>query len=285
MEGGRWRYHTPAFRSGVYAHRRCRASNSASIYYALKARLGHHADQHKVWEGVDELMSGLGMRSPTFAVSDVYAQQKKKLAEIRSALGLPPRTIGFAVYRGDYFLGLDLFDRVSTLRRAWKSLLDSYAIDWLAFEANADDPPESPKRSPSIEQLIKSFAAAEWEQFETPGEGSHLRWESDDLTASTLVWDDSGTALHLQAFPRIESRPQVEPRPYQPQVRHAVAQRQGEPAGRRCPRCGFLYGLVQSAEGDYCNHCGHEQTAPSRRGRASVRTAGPRNPSPSPVLV
>lgn len=284
VESGRWKYRTPAFSSGVHAHRSCRASSSTRIYCALKARLGHLADQPKVWQGVDELMYRLCTKSATFAVSDVYAQQKKKLAEIRSALGLPPRTIGFAVYHGDRFLGLDLFDRVSTLRRAWKSLLDSYAIDWLAFESDADDPPESPKRSPSVEQLIESFGAAEWEQFETPGEGSHLRWESDDLTASTLVWQESGTALHLQAFPR-EARPLVAPRRYEPAIRHAVAQREGEPAGRRCRRCGFLYGLVATAEGDYCNHCGHERTAPSRRGRASVRTADASRPSPSPVPV
>jgi hypothetical protein len=47
---------------------------------------------------------------------------------------------------------------------------------------------------------------ADWDCFDAPGEGADLRWESDRLTASALIWGDGDTQaiVHLQAFPRVK---------------------------------------------------------------------------------
>ena len=55
-----------------------------------------------------------------------------ELGRFRAGLRLPDDAVGVAVYRGEQFQGLDLFDRHSTLVYFWESLLDSYAIDLLA---------------------------------------------------------------------------------------------------------------------------------------------------------
>ncbi|MHC4091840.1 MAG: ARPP-1 family domain-containing protein, partial [Planctomycetota bacterium] len=173
-----------------------------------------------------------------------------------------------AVYLGKRFLGFDLFDRASTFRHYWKSLIDGYALDWLAYKAKADDDAGKGDEPPSVDDLVETLSAAPWERFEAPGEGSTVRWEDKRCTASALAWGQD-SVVHLQAFPRLDGGTRlrhtaaaavpvvpahtgpVAPRP------PSVPQRQGERTGTRCERCGFLYGMVKTHEGDYCNHCGH----------------------------
>ena len=136
---------------------------------------------------------------------DAYEQRAADLDEIRAALEMPEQTVGVAVYRGDRFLGLDLFDRAATFAHYWKSLIDSYALDWLALEATDDDmPADGPTLA--IDELVETLTGAGWERYDAPGEGSDLRCEDDTLTASALVWGDGDDVLHLQAFPRTKQR-------------------------------------------------------------------------------
>ena len=132
---------------------------------------------------------------------DAYEQRAMDLDEIRAALEMPEQTVGVAVYRGDRFLGLDLFDRAATFAHYWKSLIDSYALDWLALDAADDD---TPADGPTLVfgELIETLTGAGWERYDAPGEGSDLRCEDDTLTASALVWGDGDDVLHLQAFPK-----------------------------------------------------------------------------------
>ena len=98
-----------------------------------------------------------------------------------------------------------------------------------------------------------------------------MRWEDERCTASALVWGQD-SVVHLQAFPRpdkgirardsaaaaVQDAP-AQPGPVAPRP-PSVPQRQGERAGTRCGQCGFLYGVVKTPQGDYCNHCGHVQS-------------------------
>ncbi len=139
-------------------------------------------------------------------MSDVYSQKEKVLAEVREAFTLPKNSVAVAVYHGERLLGLDLFDRAETLGYHWQSLLDSYVLDWLAFDSRdaGDDEPADP--STPIAELIELLRQADWDRFDAPGEGSDLRWETDRLTASALVWGeaDAQAIVHLQAFPRVK---------------------------------------------------------------------------------
>jgi hypothetical protein len=71
--------------------------------------------------------------------------------------------------------------------------------------------------------------------------------------------------LHVQAFPRskdrTESRAAERSAPVAPR-RGAEPPRTGGARAGRCPRCGFLYGMVSTPEGDHCNHCGAGPASP-----------------------
>jgi hypothetical protein len=124
------------------------------------------------------------------ALSDIYKQRSKDLDKLRKALKLPAQTVGIAVYLGKRFHGFDLFDRASTFQHYWKALIDSYALDWLAYKPKADDDAGEGNELGSVDDLVGTLRAALWERFESPGEGSDLRWESERLTASALAWSN-----------------------------------------------------------------------------------------------
>jgi len=201
VEQGRWGYRSREFSPGRFSPGSSRGRKADKVYCALRAKQGHRSDQAEVWEDVAEMARELKSSSPTMAMSDVYEQREPDLAEFRTAFELPPQTVGIAVYLGKRFLGFDLFDRASTFRHYWKSLIESYALDWLAYKARAADEVSEGDDPPSVSDLVGTLSAAPWERFESPGEGSDLRWESERLTASALAWGDD-SVVHLQAFPK-----------------------------------------------------------------------------------
>jgi hypothetical protein len=201
VEQGRWGYRSRGFSPGKFAYSSSRGRKAAKIYAALREKRGHRSDQGEVWDDVEAVICRLSAPSPTSAMSDVYEHREKDLAELRAAFELPPETIGIAVYVGNRFLGFDLFDRASTFRHYWQSLIDSYGLDWLAFGAVPPDEANEGDAPPSTDELVAALSAAPWERFDAPGEGSDLRWESEGLTASALAWG-TDSVVHLQAFPR-----------------------------------------------------------------------------------
>ncbi len=105
------------------------------------------------------------------------------------------------MYEDERLLGLDLFDRASTFRHYWKSLIDSYTLDFIARKAGLKPQPGTSEKPPAVpvESLLERLAQAEWESFEAAGEGRDLRLQSEGLTASALTFGDDAV-LHVQAF-------------------------------------------------------------------------------------
>ena len=117
------------------------------------------------------------------------------MATIRSALLLPEGTTGAAVYFEHQFMGLDLFDKASTLEYFWSSLIDSYALDWLACGDGVPAGGCHVGANAVLEEL-----STEWEAHPSPGEGEDCRLRTPHLTASCLLWERT-RAVHLQVFP------------------------------------------------------------------------------------
>ena len=256
VEAGRWSYSRRGFSAGKMAYSSARAAKCSQVHQSLAATSRHLANQNTIWSSVETMIGCMRAESPTHAMTDVYRHMERDLAEVRKAFILPDNTVGIAVFHGDRLLGLDLFDRATTLEYHWKSLIDSYALDWLALDKREDDEPSEP--ATPLDELVESLREADWDRFDAPGEGDDLRWESDRITASALAWGegDAQAIVHLQAFPRESHRARTGV-PTTHSAPHTVEQRAGAPAGRRCSHCGFLYGLVVTVRGDYCNHCGH----------------------------
>src|SRR5690606_8918308 len=131
VEAGRWRRISDAFVPGRSASHTIRARKMERVRRSLRERSKHDADQHAVWDEVQESMSKSASHSPTAALHDAYRQRDRDLTAFRASLRMPDGAVGLAVFHGERFLGLDLFDRHSTLVYFWQTLVDSYAIEWL----------------------------------------------------------------------------------------------------------------------------------------------------------
>ncbi len=269
VERGRWAWAAPAFKSSGMAHAQLRAKKAAYIQSSLEVGAGYRSDQGGVWEEVDDMIAKLKVKSSTAAVADAYREREGDLAEARRALEMPADAIGVAVYEGGRFIGLDLFDRASTFAGFWKPLMDSYVLDKLAAQAEPDAPPaNAPDAAAAAGGLLEELARSDWRRFDAAGEGADLRLDREELLASALVFGDAAV-LHVQAFPRTRDRTEREPidivtRHAEPSVRRAeaVPHRTGDPSAKRCPTCGFVYGMVSTPEGDHCNHCGAGPASP-----------------------
>lgn len=200
VEQGRWQQVSQTFKSGQSASHRVRAAKLHQVHRSLRQSGRHQADQHEVWEGVASSLYASATDSATMALSDAYVQRRRELMRVRETLRIPDDAVGMAVFHGDRLQGVDLFDRHSTLRHFWNTLVDSYAIDFLT----ADAPPPAKTttaETDAVESILARAAVASWEPFDPPGEGQDWRLTDTSLAGSALVWDDS-TVIHLQLFPR-----------------------------------------------------------------------------------
>jgi hypothetical protein len=219
VEAGRWRHESAIFTPGKSASHRIRAAKAARVHDSLKCDKRHDADQGAVWEEVSESLHASMSHSPTSCLSDAYLQRARELAELRKGITPPDMAVGLAVFQNGAFQGLDLFDRHSTLRYFWESLVDSYTIDFLAVAREAHRASDSDESAAVSAALEHAATANNWEPFDSPGEGQDWRMSDGQMSGSALVWEDR-VVLHLQLFPRAQqsSPGAARSRAYRPRI-------------------------------------------------------------------
>jgi hypothetical protein len=223
VEQGRWRPVSGQFHHGKSSHHAMRRAKMARVHDSLKEGRGHDADQQAVWNEVAACIIASDATSPTQALSDAYARRDHELTEFRGSLRMPEQAVGVAVFHGGKFQGLDLFDRHSTLKYFWESLLDSYAIDFLSAPVDPASPPRTTEGD-IIRQHLDRAVAGRWENFPSPGEGADWRLDDEQLTGAALIWEEK-VVVHLQLFPKAaqDSEPRL------PNYRPRIRRRYGPP--------------------------------------------------------
>lgn len=232
VEQGRWRSVSPTFSPGKAASHRTRSGKMERVYASLKARKTFDANQGAVWQEVEAALfdAGAEEESSTRALADAYAKRQGEMQTFRSSLALPATAVGVAVFHGRRFKGLDLFDRHATLQAFWASLVDSYAIDFLDAPVDLASPTTDATASPDdaeVRSLLQRAAAANWEPFDSPGEGKDWRLVDGDLSGAALLWEDR-VVLHVQLYPRQGG-------PHRPDVSEGSMFRPGVVHRRRWP--------------------------------------------------
>jgi len=217
VEQGRWRPVSGQFHHGKSSSHAIRRAKMSSVHDSLKEGRGHDANQGEVWEGVAACLSASAAASPTHALSDAYAKREGELTTFRSSLRMPDQAVGVAVFHGGKFQGLDLFDRHSTLKYFWESLLDSYAIDFLSAPVDPSAASNSVEGD-VIRQHLDRAVAGRWENFPSPGEGADWRLEDQQLTGAALIWEDK-VVVHLQLFPKAAKGIEAQMPNYRPRIR------------------------------------------------------------------
>ena len=140
VEAGRWARHSAEFSpSDHYMYAAARAMKTAQVSDSLRTSRRRYSNQGAVWGDIAEKMVRMGSSSPSSAMTDMFAEHKRKLDDFAEAFEAVDGQVGVVVGLGDKISGVDLFDTAPTLRRYLGKLVRSYGMDALEAGENGDD--------------------------------------------------------------------------------------------------------------------------------------------------
>lgn len=190
VEHGRWSGPTPEFKSS-----RLVAPN------VVRERAKNTESQSEVWAGVAESQSKLNIGSATGNVKDNYEDKhvQKEIADYEQNFdkipGLSRSTIGVVVTTGSRIICFDMFANNDLLKKFWRKLIKSYAMDALSGEKSDLDRYD-------INDFLETIAKAKYVSSDTPGLGDLYSIESNIGKGSALVYGDA--VVHMDFFPRAD---------------------------------------------------------------------------------
>lgn len=191
VEAGRWGAARRARHSRHHAGISLRDLKNRSVRESMSQGAGKRSDQRAIWDSVERYSAKFSAASPTSSYDEVLDQAEESFESLVTGLEPVEGQRGVLVGIAGRVRALDLFDRHSTLRAYWKSLLAGYASD--AFGEKAE--PTSPE---DARAFLKRVAAAKFEQVPGIGPGDKAHSGSEGLTASALRWGEA--TVHLAAF-------------------------------------------------------------------------------------
>lgn len=181
---------------GVYCVEQGRWAGSSASFSAkgfaasgLRSRLMERADQQQVWTEVRRYSDRVGATSPTEsyeAIQDkpeVKAHQRE--VERRIDHRAAPGAVGAAVFAGDRFTGLDLFQDPDLFAREWPKLLHAHAVE--TFGSPRADTPNERKVRLRVLSVLERAARAKGTLRRNAGVGQLFEFRVDRFRGSALV--------------------------------------------------------------------------------------------------
>lgn len=187
VEHGRWVSVSSEFKSGELL-----------VPNAVRSKAKIHESQAEVWDEIASSQDELGIASGTDAVRANYENKEiqEKVGEYAKKFEKIPNlsnsTIGVVVTSGNRIICFDLFANNNLLKKLWKKLIKSYAMDALSGATGTVE-------TSDIEDFLEAFDQANYISAGTPGLGKLLKIESDFGKGSVLVYESA--VIHMDFFP------------------------------------------------------------------------------------
>ena len=199
VEAGRWSYASHEFETSNHVHfARGRAKKAAAVSCSMSGGGGRCADQSQVWAEISAKSRRMAAPSPTQAMAAIFDRHRSSVEDYVEALTPAEGQAGAIFAIGAEVVGLDLFDRNSTLVATLPKLVRSYAID--ALETPVAERCD-PQRATAF---LKTLGGAPVESFPAVGLGTDLRLRCEGLVGGGL--EVEGVLVHLAAF-AVEAAP------------------------------------------------------------------------------
>src|SRR5262249_32999338 len=200
VEAGRWRARTRSFISAPRAqYATGRAKRMAQVSFSMKARGERVSDQAEVWQDIAEISDRLSAESPTAAMEAIFHLHGVSIHQYVERCRPVDDQVGAVFAVGGTLIGLDLFDRPSTLRKVLPKLVRSVAVD--AIDASARSERARPLHD-AVHARAEQFlaVAADAPQHVTPalGLGEDARITAPGLAGAALVLEHH--VVHFSAF-------------------------------------------------------------------------------------
>jgi hypothetical protein len=195
VEAGRWRRESSHLEMSDRHHfARGRAVRNASVSHSMWRDGSRRSDQRRVWADISAKASRMEAPSATHAMAEIFDRHRTSLESFVEAFTHDEGQIGAFFAIGSEIVGLDLFDRRTTLAAMLPKLVRSYAID--AIEAGRGDDKRAKKKDAKV--FLGKLAMAEVRSYEAVGLGTDLRLLTPGVVGGALAVD--GSLVHLAAF-------------------------------------------------------------------------------------
>jgi hypothetical protein len=203
VEAGRWRASSLRFAAAPRTqHASGRAERMSDVSGTLRDSGNRKGSQERVWRNVERVAARFDVRSPTAALSDVFAHRAVDIEQYVSALRPGANQVGAVFCRGGRAIAVELFDSPQHFTAALPKLVRSHALDALDYIRGADQASDS--RS-AVDDLLAGVVTARVQRFPAVGWGEDLRLSGQGIVGAALVYKDR--VVHLAAFvlPNIEA--------------------------------------------------------------------------------
>jgi hypothetical protein len=177
-----------------------RSAKIARLDYSREAAHRRSSDQEQVWDEVRRLEVEHRARSDTAALDDLQERIEAHHASNLDRVAPRPGQVGVVCMAGGRVLGLDLFDKSSTLGQFLRAIVGGHTLDAALGEQS-----EETAGVQAIEDFLAQVEAARVERADAVGIGGEILLQ-DAVNGIGLELD--GTLVHLAAFPASSDTPE-----------------------------------------------------------------------------
>lgn len=201
VEAGRWKMASADLRPTDHVmHWFGRAGRTNQVTESMRSNGTRRANQGAVWKDIEGKAIRLNSLSPTGAMSAIFERHASSLEEFARAFEWKERQCGVLFVIAGRIVGFEIFDYPEVMRKLFKKLLRSYALDALDSPA-ANEPVTVEAAHAFIAQTCATQSFAE----QALGHGKDVRFNSREVSGAALWALDR--FIHISAFARNQNAP------------------------------------------------------------------------------
>jgi hypothetical protein len=174
---------------------------SEQVNYSVRVSGEYRSDQGAIWNEISEKAGRRGATSPSMAMSSIYEKDMPSIQEYVSHFKLIDSQVGTIFMINGKVVGLDSFGKPESFSKAFKKLVESYALDAIDW---FDPEKECKGLKGEVTKFMKASRTARVESHESVGLGTDYRMESRKITGFSLALDNK--ILHMSVFARTDGQ-------------------------------------------------------------------------------
>ncbi len=191
VEAGRWGSRRTMSTSSRHAPGSLRSAKTANLEARTTDDSYRRSNQQLVWNEVERQSAAHSVQSETAALDDVQDEVEDRIAGQLDLCSPVAGQVGVVCSVGDRVVGVDLFDRPSTLDKYLRGIISGHALD-APMEAG------DPASIGAVEHFLNQVDAAARETGNGVGLGEEILLRSD-VAGIGLAYKDR--LVHLAAYP------------------------------------------------------------------------------------
>jgi hypothetical protein len=175
-------------------------NQSTEFLYQSERLSDFDADQHAVWQDVQEALSETGTRSPSSAMHDSYILRRAEIERLSSAFAPAEDQVGAVFCIGGRPVGIEVTGSPRAFGAIFGKLVRSYCLNALG-----EAPPFEVPGPVTVKAFIAAITGLDQMVSPSVGLGEDVRLDGASACGSALIADNQ--LVHLSAFSKAAFEP------------------------------------------------------------------------------